>query len=61
MITIIPQLGIACLCFLFAVADNTIIRYVGGGILLTISFLLSYRIMRNNIDMSTIKRKIGRK
>lgn len=58
---LIPQLAIACICFLCSIVDNLLIRYSVGGVLFCISLFLSYRVLKDNIDMKAIKAKFKRK
>lgn len=58
MITFIPQYVIACLCFACAIIDNIIIRYSLGALLFLVSIFLSYRILRENVDLNVLREKV---
>lgn len=59
--TLIPQLLLVCLCFLCASCNNLIIRYLIGGGLFFFSFILSFMVIKENINMSILKSKLLRK
>lgn len=56
---LVPQLSLAILCFGCVFIENLWIKYIIGGSLLLLSIYFSYRVLRNNIDLSHIKTKIN--
>ena len=59
--TMTPQMIVASLCFICSVVDNMIIRYSVGSVLCMMSVLLSYRVLKKNIEISAIKAKFRKK
>ena len=54
---LLPQFLLACLCFSCTAVENLVIKYLLGSVIIIGSFLLSYRILRDNVDLNAIKAK----
>lgn len=53
----LPQFLLACSCFFCTAVETLVIKYLLGSFMIVGSFLLSYRILRDNVDLNAIKAK----
>ncbi len=56
-----PQFFIALLCFLCSLSTDWRVKYLVGGALIVSSLYLSYQILKNNIDINSLKMRFLKK
>lgn len=58
--TLLPQVFLATMILGCVLIDNPWIKYLIGGLLMMLSTILSYRVLRDNMDLGVIRAKLRR-